>query len=99
MTPRPATTFKFRLYVADNTENSETARANLAALCRDFLPGPTQIEVVDVLRDPDRALDDHILMTPTLIKLWPLPVRKIAGTLSQTSAVLRALGVEESLPA
>jgi KaiB domain. len=87
-------TFRFRLYVAGGTQNSEMARANLVALCRDHLRGCYEVEIVDVLRDPDRALDDGIFMTPTTVRLTPLPVRTIVGTLNHSGAVLQALGVE-----
>jgi len=86
--------FKFRLYVADHTPNSAQALANLSALCREHLPERHHIEVVDVFREPKRALADGILMTPTLVKLAPSPVRTIVGTLSQTETVLRALGLQ-----
>ena len=89
---RPAT-FKFRLYVAGDTQNSAQASANLTALCRAHLPERHEIEVVDVLRDPKRALTDGVFMTPTLVKLAPSPVRTIVGTLSQTEPVLQALGL------
>lgn len=88
------TTFRFRLYIADSTKNSDAASANLEAICRDYLPGRHTIEVVDVLRDPDRALDDGILMTPTLVRLSPLPERRIVGTLTHIGPVLAALGIE-----
>ena len=67
---------QLRLYVAGNTQNSALAAANLNALCRAHLPGRYDIEIVDVFREPERALADGILMTPTLIKLAPLPARK-----------------------
>ena len=86
--------FKFRLYVADHTPNSAQALANLSALCREHLPERHHIEVVDVFREPKRALADGIFMTPTLVKLAPSPVRTIVGTLSQTETVLRALGLQ-----
>lgn len=89
--------YRFRLYVADNTPNSAQALANLREVCRLHLPGQHEIEVVDVLRDPDRALADGIFMTPTLIKLAPAPVQKIVGTLSQTGILLSALGLEDRL--
>jgi circadian clock protein KaiB len=47
-----------------------------------------------VLLNPRRALADHIRMTPTLLKLSPFPVQRITGTLSQTSLVLAALGLQ-----
>jgi len=85
---------KFRLYVAADAPNSTLAVANLTALCRVHLPDRYEIEVVDVFREPKRALTDHILMTPTLIKLAPTPIRRIVGTLSRTENVLLVLGLE-----
>jgi len=85
--------FKFRLYVAGDTHNSAVAIANLLALCTDYLPGRHEIEIVDVFREPQRALEDGILMTPTLIKLAPSPTRRIVGTLTQLQPLLVALGL------
>jgi circadian clock protein KaiB len=92
----PHLLFKFRLYVAGDTPNSALALANLGALCRESLPDQHEIEIVDVFREPKRALADGIFMTPTLVKLMPSPVRKIIGTLSQTGSVLQALGLENA---
>lgn len=86
--------FKFRLYIAGDALNSAQALANLGTLCRAHLAGRHEIEIVDVFRDPKRALADGIFMTPTLIKFAPSPVRMIVGTLSQTQTVLRALALE-----
>ena len=84
---------KFRLYVAEGAQNSVQAIGNLRAICRSELPGCHEIEVVDVFREPQRALKDGVLMTPTLIKLSPRPSLKIVGTLSQTRIVMDALGL------
>jgi circadian clock protein KaiB len=86
--------FKFRLYVAGDAPNSALAVANLAAICREHLPDRHHIEVVDVFREPKRALAEGIFMTPTLVKLAPSPAQRIVGTLSQTQPVLQALGLE-----
>jgi circadian clock protein KaiB len=87
--------FKFRLYVAGDAQNSAQAVANLNALCRTYLLDRHDIEIVNVFREPRRALADSIFMTPTLVKLAPSPApRKIVGTLSQTQPVLEALGLE-----
>ena len=85
--------YRFRLYVAGDAQNSAQAIANLEALCREHLPDRHTIEIVDVFREPERALADSIFMTPTLIKLGPHPVRRIVGTLSQSQPVLHALGL------
>jgi circadian clock protein KaiB len=94
---RHAAKFKFRMYVAESTQNSERALVNLNAFCRSHLRGQCEIEVVDVFREPKRALADGIFLTPTLVKLSPSPVRRIVGTLSQEEPMLQALGLQ--LPA
>lgn len=85
--------FKFRLYVADSTQNSMQAVANLNAMCVEHLPDRHEIEVIDVFKEPLLALADSVFMTPTLIKVGPSPAGRIVGTLSQTRTVLQALGV------
>jgi circadian clock protein KaiB len=85
--------YRFRLYVAGDAQNSVQAVANLRALCRAHLPDRHEIEVVDVFREPKRALAEGVLMTPTLVKLAPTPTRRIVGTLSQTEPILQALGL------
>lgn len=86
--------FKFRLYVAADTLNSAQAMANLRELCQTHLAGRHEIEVVDVFREPQRALAEGIRMTPTLLKLTPSPVQRIVGTLGQKKRVLEALGLD-----
>lgn len=88
--------YRFRLYVAGDTQNSTQAVANLAAICAEHLQGRHEIEVVNVFQHPLRALEDGILMTPTLLKLAPGPVRRVIGTLRHTLSVLQALGLEPS---
>ena len=88
--------FKFRLYLAGDALNSAQALANLSAFCREHLPDRHEIEVVDVFREPKRALADSIFMTPTVIVLAPPPVRRIVGTLSHTLTM--ALGLDPHVP-
>ena len=52
------------------------------------------LRVVDILREPLRALVEGILVTPTLVRLSP-PVRHIVGDLSDRAIVLRALSQDE----
>jgi circadian clock protein KaiB len=86
-------TYKFQLYTAKDTQNSALALANLTALCNAHLPGRHTIEVIDVIKEPQRALAGGIRMTPTLVKVSPQPTRMIVGTLKQTDRVLVALGI------
>jgi circadian clock protein KaiB len=85
--------YRFRLYVAGDAQNSTQAVANLTALCRAHLPGRHDIEIVDVFREPKRALAEGVFMTPTLVKLAPSPTQRIVGSLSQTQTLLHAFGL------
>lgn len=90
---KPLPIFKFRLYVAGNGPHSTQALANLRELCAQELADRHEIEIVDVLLDPQRALDDRVLLTPLLVKLAPAPLRKIVGNLSQRVPFMEALGL------
>ena len=97
--PETDNAYRFRLYVAGDAANSLQAIANLNALCRKYLSSNYSIELVDVLQEPQRALNDGVLVTPTLVKVWPVPVRRIIGNLNDRSTVLRTLGLSlDALP-
>jgi circadian clock protein KaiB len=83
--------FVLRLYVTGQTGRSQTAIANLRRLCELELAGRYQLEVIDVLEHPQRAEDEKILATPTVIKELPLPMRRIIGDLSSSDQVLVGL--------
>jgi circadian clock protein KaiB len=85
--------FVFRLYVAGDVPNSREAIANLTRICETHLPGQHEIEVVDVFLEPDRALNEAVFLTPTLVSVSPYPGRRIVGTLSNTEPILQILGL------
>ncbi len=80
-----------RLYVAGQTPKSISAFANLKKICEEHLAGRYQIEVVDLLVNPQLAKDDQIIAIPTLLRKLPSPVRKIIGDLSNTERTLIGL--------
>ncbi len=80
-----------RLYVAGQTPKSITAFKNLKAICEEQLKGQYQIEVIDLLKNPQLSRDDQILAIPTLVRKLPVPVRKIIGEFSNTERVLVGL--------
>jgi circadian clock protein KaiB len=86
------TALLLRLYVAGNAPNSLRAVANAKALCEGNLRSSYELEVVDLLKYPNRALADGIIVTPTLLRLRPLPIQRIIGNLSDTKQVLLTLG-------
>jgi len=91
----PASTkgLRLRLYVAGSAPNSLCAIANVQAICKEHF-GRHELEIVDLLEHPRRALADGIIVTPTLLKLSPLPAQRLIGNLNDRDQVLLALGAK-----
>jgi len=83
-----------RLYVAGDAPNSTRARANLRRLLLDVDPARYDLEVIDCLDQPLRALSDGVLVTPTLVRVSPEPQRTVVGTLRELERVADALEIE-----
>ncbi|MDP1675436.1 MAG: circadian clock KaiB family protein [Bacteroidota bacterium] len=81
------------LYIAGQNPKAVTAFNNLKLICEEHLKGKYHIEVIDLLKNPQIAHDDHILAVPTLVRKLPLPERNIIGDLSNKERVLAGLGL------
>ncbi|MCC5887072.1 MAG: circadian clock KaiB family protein [Gammaproteobacteria bacterium] len=82
-----------RLYVAGDAPNSVQAVLNIEAICRDDLGGACDLEIIDVLQHPQRAMAAGVVVTPTLNKDYPLPTAQVVGNLSDKLRVLLAIGI------
>ena len=85
-------TYLLKLYVTGKTPRAEVAIANLRRICDEELSSEYELQIIDVLENPQLAEDDRILATPTLIKRLPPPLRRVIGDLSDKDKVL--LGLE-----
>lgn len=92
-------TYTLVLYVAGQTPKSLTALINLRKICQEHLEGRYSIEVVDVSKHPELAIEHQILAVPTLIRRVPTPIRKIIGDLSNTEKALIAMEIRPNLQA
>jgi circadian clock protein KaiB len=86
---------KLRLYVAGQTPKSMTALSNLKNICEEHLEG-YELEVIDLIKQPQLARGDQILAIPTLVRQLPEPMKKIIGDLSNTERVLVGLDIREA---
>ncbi len=83
-----------RLYIVGGAPNSVQALVNLEKICQEYLKDGYKLEVVDVLEHPRRAMDEGVLVTPSLAKLSPGPTANVVGNLSDKAKVLHALGLK-----
>src|SRR5580698_10751794 len=91
-TPK-ASVWDMRLYVAGETPRSMAAISNLRRLCEKHLPGIYRIEIIDLMKHPERAMSDQIVAVPTLVRGLPHPVRKLIGNLSSAEKVFQGLEI------
>ena len=85
--------FRFYLYISSETSSSVASAWNLKSLLDEELKGRYSLEVINVIDHPQRAEEDNILATPTLVKASPLPERRVIGDLSNRDRVLLGLGL------
>jgi circadian clock protein KaiB len=88
--------YLLRLYVSGVTERSRRSILNINAVCKENLQGRYDLEVIDIHQKPSLAVDEQIVATPTLIKLLPLPLRRIVGDLSDRDGVLFGLDIKKT---
>lgn len=80
-----------RLYVAGATARSRQALRRVYQLCEAELPGNYDLEVIDVYQQPGLARDNQIVATPTLVKVFPKPMRRFIGNLADVTGLFIGL--------
>ena len=90
---RMAGVFDFQLYVAGKTAKSIAAFTNLTRICHELFKDKCHITLIDILKNPKLATAGQIVAIPTLVKTFPLPMRRVIGDLSSTERVLRGLHI------
>ena len=84
-----------QLFVTGMSRASTVAIALVKELCDEHLAGHYELEVIDIYQAPARAREANVVAAPTLIRQWPLPVRRVVGNLSCRERVLQTLEVED----
>lgn len=86
--------WKLRLYVAGQTPKSLAAFSNLKKLCDEHLAGRYQIEVIDLVKEPQLAQGDQIVAIPTLVRKLPVPIKRVIGDLSNLERIMVGMDLQ-----
>lgn len=87
--------YVLRLFVSGHSAATEYILMSLHQLLENSLRLPYTLKVIDVFKHPDQAEANQISATPTLLRVWPQPVRRIVGDLTDAERILRILAVPE----
>lgn len=85
--------YVLRLYVAGATDRSRQAVLRARRLCEAEFAGNFELKVIDVYQQPILARDGQIVATPTLVKDFPPPVRRLIGNLAVADGLFVGLDV------
>ena len=86
------------LFVAGDSPRARDAAANLARACERLADGPAAIDTVDILQNPAAADEYRVLTTPTVVRVSPVPRRRVTGDLRDIAQVLLALDLYPAPP-
>lgn len=95
MAAHPREKYFLRLYVAGATARSRQALRRVFQLCEAELKDNYELEVIDVYQQPELARDHQIVATPTLVKVFPQPVRRFIGNLADIAGLFIELDMTE----
>lgn len=86
--------YLLRLYVTGQTPRSLRSVENLKGLCEKYLKGRFELEIIDIYQQPALAAEGQIIAAPTVIKLMPLPLRRLVGDFSDQKRVTLGLDLK-----
>jgi circadian clock protein KaiB len=85
--------YVLRLFVSGNTPATEQTLKVLHQLLENRLHSPYTLKVIDIFKHPEQAEINHVSATPTLVRAWPHPVRRIIGEWEDLDRVLQAIRI------
>lgn len=86
-TPR----WRLTLYVSGASPESAAAVETVRRICDEHLRGQVDLQIVDIRDAGAQAVEDEIVVVPTLVKRMPEPRRKLVGDLSDFTWLRTAL--------
>ncbi|MBD2310332.1 circadian clock protein KaiB [Desertifilum sp. FACHB-1129] len=87
--------YVLRLFVSGYSAATERILQELYQLLERSLAYPYTLKVIDIYKHPEQAEADQVSATPTLVRVWPRPVRKIVGNLEDATKILQILGATQ----
>ena len=92
--PHFSTEYKLvlQLYVSGMSPKSMEAIENIKRLCDEHLKDAFELEIIDIYKNPEAAVEQHVVFSPSLIKKFPQPKKILIGTLADSEKVIKALG-------
>lgn len=83
--------YVLRLFVANNSLEESEVLKTIHRVLEQGLSLPYTLKVIDINQHPELAESFQIAATPTLVRIWPKPTRRIVGEFNNYQRVLKIL--------
>lgn len=90
-TPGQIEGYNLRLFISSHDHDAEKTLSSIHQLLEERLNNPYTLKVIDITKNPEQATRHQILITPTLIRVSPQPIKRIVGRLEDISRVLQII--------
>lgn len=85
--------YKFKLFIIKGNPASNSLVERVENLLKDNLKTNYLIEIIDILENPDLAIQSKVIASPTLIKELPLPQKRLIGHCNDNDKIMTALSL------
>ncbi len=82
--------YQLTLYSAGASPAIEAAAERIRQWCAERAI-PLRFFIIDVLAQPEHAMQERVFATPTLVREAPPPQRRVIGELGKTATIMRLL--------
>jgi circadian clock protein KaiB len=83
----------FNLFISGDSILSNRAINNCKSVFEKYLFNRYKLKIIDVIKNPDIAFEENIIILPLLIRKFPKPELRIIGDMSDTHKVLNELDI------
>jgi len=90
-TENAPTSYILRLFVSGHSHGTTEALTTLHRLLEQKLSNSYTLKVVDIMKHPEQAELNQVSATPTLVRLYPEPVRRIVGKWDNADHILQLI--------
>jgi len=81
--------YVLRLFIASNSINTNKTLDNIHHILEKGLSSPYTLKIIDITKNPEQAESNHISATPTLVRIWPKPIKRIVGELTDVERIIK----------
>ncbi len=79
------------LFVASNNINTQQTLDSIHSILEKGLSCPYNLKIIDITKNPEQAEKNQVLATPTLLRIWPKPIKRILGELTDLERIIKIL--------